>query len=73
MKITVTLVLAVVAILALLLLLMGVLGMSIGVRVGGNMFADEGLGSVSPVYLLLLTLAAAVGLYLLWRDGRRAE
>jgi cytochrome c biogenesis factor len=72
MKIAVTFVLVVVAILALFLLLMAVLGISIGVRVSGNLFADEGLGSVSPVYLALLVLVAAGGMYLLWRDGRRA-
>jgi hypothetical protein len=72
MKIAATLVLSAVAMLALCLLLMGVLGVSFGVRIGGNLFADEGLSSVSPVYLILLTLAAAGGLYLLWRDGRRA-
>ena len=73
MKVAVTLVLMVVAILALFLLLMGLLGVSVGVRVTGNLFVDEGLGSVSRVSLILVTLAAAGGLYLLWRDGRRAE
>jgi hypothetical protein len=72
MKIAATLILTAVAFLALSLLLMGVLGVSVGVRVGGNLFADEGLGSVNRVYLVLLALAAAGGLYLLWRDGRRA-
>ena len=73
MKIAVTFVLTAVVMLALFLLLMGVLGVSIGVRVGGNIFADEGLGSVSPIYLILITLAATGGLYLLWRGERRTE
>ena len=72
MKIAVTLVLAAAAILALFLLLMGVLGVSFGVRVGGNLFADEGLSSISPVYLVLLILASAGGLFLLWRGNHRA-
>ena len=71
MKIAITLILTVFAILALFLFLMGVLGLTVGVRVGGNLFSDESLGSVNPVYLILLISAAAVGLYLLWRGGRR--
>ena len=72
MKIAATLILTAVAVLALCFLMLGALGLSFGVRVGGNLYGDEGLGSVSRVYLVLLTLAAAVGLYLLWRSGRRA-
>ena len=72
MKIAVTLILTALAILALFFLLMGALGVSFGVRIGGNLFADAGLGRVSPAHLVLLTLAAVGGLYLLWRGGRRA-
>ena len=71
MKIAGTLILSAAAILALSFLLMGALGISFGVRVGGNLFAEEGLNSVSPVYFVLLALAAVGGLYLLWRDGKR--
>ena len=71
MKIAATLILTAVAILALFFLLMDALGVSFGVRVGGNIFADEGLGSVSPAHLILLTLVAVGGLYVLWRSGRR--
>jgi hypothetical protein len=72
MKIAVTLILIVVALLGLFLLLMGWLGFGIGVRVSGNLFVDEGLGSVGRVSVILVTLAAGGGLYLLWRDRRPA-
>ena len=72
MKIAATLILMVVAILALFLLVMGAIGVSFGVRVSGNLFADEGLRSISPAYLILLILASAGGLFLLWRGSRRA-
>ncbi len=72
MKIAATLILSAIALLALLLLLMGVLGVSVGFRVGGDLFADEGLNSISPVHLILLMLASAGGLFLLWRGSRRA-
>jgi len=73
MKIAASFILTAVAILALFFLLMGVLGVSFGVRVGGNLFADESLSSVSPAHLGLLTLAAVGGLYLLWRGKRRTR
>ena len=73
MKIAATLILMSVATLALFLLLMGALGVGFGVRVGGSLFADEGLSSISPVYLILLILASAGGLFLLWRGSRRAR
>ena len=74
MKIAATLILTAVVILALFFLLMAALGINFGVRVGGNLFAEEGLSSVSPIYFGLLTLAAVGGLYLIWRDGaRRSE
>ena len=71
MRIAATLILTAVAIPALFLLLMGALGVSFGVRVGGNLFADEGLSSISPAYLILVIVASAGGLFLLWRGGRR--
>lgn len=70
MKIVATLVLLAVALLALFLLLLRALGLSIGIRVSGNIFADEGGGLLRPAYLILLICAAAGGLYLLWRGGR---
>lgn len=73
MKTAATVVLTAVAILALIFLMMGVLGVSFGVRVGGNLFADQSLGSVRPAHLLLLIFAAVGGLYLLWRGRRRTR
>ena len=70
MKVVATFILIAVAVLALFFLLMGALGVSFGVRVGGNLFAEEGFSSLRPAYLILLILAAGGGLYLLWR-GRR--
>lgn len=69
MKIVMTLILSLLIILALLYLLMGALGISIGVRIAGNMFAEEGLASVGPAYLVPLILLACGGLYLLWRGS----
>ena len=73
MKIVASLILTAVVILALFLFLMDVLGISFGVRIGGNLFADEWSGSVKPGYRFLLAVAAAGGLYLLWRGGRRVR
>ena len=73
MKTAATVVLTAVAVLALIFLMMGVLGVRFGVRVGGNLFADQGLGSVRPAHLLLLIFAAVGGLYLLWRGRRRTR
>ena len=73
MKTAATVVLTAVAILALIFLMMGVLGVSFGVRVGGNLFADQSLGSVRPAHLLLLIFAAVGGLYILWRGRRRTR
>lgn len=70
MKVVVTLFLVAVIILALLFLVTAALGVSFGVRAGGNIFAEEGFGWLRPAYLILLILAAAGGLYLLWRGGR---
>lgn len=70
MKIAATLVLLAVAVLALFLLLLRALGVSFGIRVSGNIFADEGGGFLRPAYLILLICAAAGCLSLLWRGGR---
>ena len=70
MRIVAATILTAVIILALFFLLVGALGVSFGVRVGGNLFADEGFGSLRPAYVVLLILAAGCGLYLLWRSNR---
>lgn len=56
---------------ALLYLLLGALGIGFGVRIAGNMFAEEGLGFQRTTYLVLLLLLLCGGFYSLWRINRR--
>jgi F0F1-type ATP synthase membrane subunit a len=70
MKKVLTLVVAVVYILALFYLLMGTLGF--GLRIGGNIYAEEGFGSLRATYFALLILLACGGVYFLWRITRRS-
>ena len=70
MRIVAAIILTAIIILALFFLLLGALGVSFGVRVGGNLFADEGFGSLRPAYVVLLILAAGCGLYFIWRSNR---
>jgi hypothetical protein len=69
MKIVITLVVAVVYILILLYLLMGTLGF--GLRIGGNIYAEEGFGQLRITYLVLLILMVLGGLFYLWQSVRR--
>ena len=69
MKIVITLVVAVVYILILFYLLMGTLGF--GLRIGGNIYAEEGFGQLRITYLALLILMVLVGLFLLWQRSVR--
>jgi glucan phosphoethanolaminetransferase (alkaline phosphatase superfamily) len=69
MKIGITLLLLLLLVLALASLLMSALGISMGVRVGGNMFVEE-TASVGAIYLVPLILLTCGGLYLVWRNGR---
>ena len=70
MKVVVYPVAVVIYTLALLYLLLGALGFSFGVRIGGNMFADEGFGFHRTTYLVLLVLLVSGGFYLVWRINR---
>jgi len=70
MKMVITLAVVVVYILALFYLLMGTLGF--GLRIGGNIYAEEGFGSLRAIYLALLILLACVGVYFIWRVTRRS-
>ena len=70
MKKAITLVVAVVYILALLYLLMGTLGF--GLRIGGNIYAEEGFGSLRATYLALLILLVCGGVYFSWLVTRRS-
>ncbi len=70
MKLVITLVVAVIYILALFYLLMGTLGL--GLRIGGNIYAEEGFGSLRVTYLVLLIALVCGGLYFLSRIARRS-
>lgn len=72
MKVVVYAVAVVIYTVALLYLLLGALGFSFGVRIGGNLFADEGFGFQRPTYLVLLFLLACGGFYVVWRINRRS-
>ncbi len=56
---------------ALLYLLLGVVGVRIGVRIGGNLFAEEGFAFSRSTYLVLLVLLIFCGFYSFWRISRR--
>ncbi|CAN5445313.1 MAG: hypothetical protein ACR2GW_04470 [Pyrinomonadaceae bacterium] len=70
MKVVFTLLAGVIYILALFYLLMGTLGF--GLRIGGNIYAEEGFGSLRVTYLVLLIVFICGGLYFLWRFARRS-
>jgi hypothetical protein len=70
MRVAATIFLIAVVILALFLVLFGALGVSFGIRVGGDTFAAENFGLLRPTYLILLICVAVVGLYFLQRSGR---
>jgi len=70
MKVVFTLLAGVIYILALFYLLMGTLGF--GLRIGGNIYAEEGFGSLRVAYLILLIVFICGGLYFLWRFARRS-
>ncbi len=70
MKLVFTLVAVVIYILALFYLLMGSLGF--GLRIGGNIYAEEGFGSLRVTYLVLLILLTCGGMYFFWRIARRS-
>ena len=73
MKLIVYVISGVIYVLALLYLLFGALGFTLGVRVGGNMFADEGFGFQKTTYLILLLLLLSGGFYFAWRIKRRSS
>ncbi len=70
MKVFVYLVAAVIYSAAFLYLLLHVLGVTFGVRIGGNMFAEEGLGFQRTTYLVLLVMLVSGGCYVVWRINR---
>jgi hypothetical protein len=72
MKVFVTLVAIAVYVAAFSFLLLGALGFSVGLRIAGNTFADEGLGLQRTTYLVLLGVLVCIGLYSIWRINRRS-
>jgi hypothetical protein len=70
MKLVFTLVAVIIYISALFYLLMGTLGF--GLRIGGNIYVEEGFGSLRVTYLVLLILLVCGGLYFFWRIARRS-
>ena len=70
MRVVVYLVAVVIYSAAFLYLLLHVLGVTFGVRIGGNMFAEEGFGFQRTTYLVLLFLLACSGCYVVWRINR---
>ena len=72
MKVVGYLVAAVIYIAALLYLLLSVLGFHFGVRIGGNLYAEEGFAFQRSTYLVLLLLLVLGGCYSVWRINRHS-
>jgi len=62
----------VIYIVALLYLILSALGFSFGVRIGGNIYAEQGFGFQRTTYLVLLVLLLCGGCYSVWRINRRS-
>jgi hypothetical protein len=71
MKVVGYFVAGVVYIAVFLYLLLGVLDFHLGVRIGGNLYAEEGFAFQRSTYLVLLVLLVCGGLYSVWRINRR--
>ena len=72
MKVVVYIIGVVIYIAALLYLLLGALGFGLGLRIGGNLYAEEGFGFQRTTYLALLLLLLCGGFYSVWRIKRRS-
>ena len=72
MKVVGYFVAVVIYIAALLYLLLGVLGFHLGLRIGGNLYAEEGFAFHRSIYLVLLVLLGLGGFYFFWRINRRS-
>ncbi len=70
MRVVVYLVAVVIYAAAFLYLLLHVLGVPFGVRIGDNLFAEEGFGFQRTTYLGLLVLLVCAGFYVVWRINR---
>jgi hypothetical protein len=72
MKMVLYLVAVVIYIGALLYLLLSVLGFNFGLRIGGNLYAEEGFAFQRTTSLVLLLLLVCGGFYSVWRINRRS-
>ena len=72
MKVVGYVVAVVIYVAVLLYLLLGVLGFHLGIRIGGNLYAEEGFAFQSSTYLVLLVLLISAGCYSFWRIRRRS-
>lgn len=73
MKIVGYVVAVVIYLAALLYVLLGVLGFRLGLRIGGNLYAEEGFAFQRSTYLVLLVLLVWGGFYSVWRINRRSH
>ena len=58
---------------ALLYLLLGVIGFHFGIRISGNLFAEEGFALPKSTCLVLLVLLVCGGFYSVWRINRPSD
>jgi hypothetical protein len=72
MRVVVYLVAVPIYIAALSYLLLGALGFGFGLRIGGNIYAEESFGFQRTTYIVLLFLLLCGGLYSVWRINRRS-
>ena len=72
MRVVAYLVAIVVYLAAISYLLLGALGIGFGLRIGGNIFAEESFGFQRSTYLVLLALLVCGGVYSVWRINRRS-
>ena len=72
MKVVIYLVAVVIYSAALLYLLLSALGVSFGVRIGDNIYAEENSGFQRTSYVVLLILLVCGGFYFVRRVNRRS-
>ena len=58
---------SIICIYSLVLLLLLLVSMGVGIRVGGNMYAEGGFGPLRSAAVVLLLVFVGGGVYLIWR------